>query len=70
MLLAGKATPLSYLEPGHGKDFVRARVHIHPTSGEPVIKNRTLEEVHDKLEGDSWRSESRRGWGSMEGMCS
>ena len=48
-LLAGKAAPLSYLQPGHGKDFVRAHVHIHPASGEPIIKNRALEEVHDRL---------------------
>jgi hypothetical protein len=48
-LEAGIARPLSSLEPGPAKDFVRARAQIHPVTGETIFKTRTLEEVHNKL---------------------
>jgi hypothetical protein len=48
-LEAGIAGPLSFLEPGHAKYFVRACAQIHPVTGETIFKNRTLEEVHSKL---------------------
>jgi hypothetical protein len=43
------AGPLSSLEPGPIKDFVRACAQIHPMTGETIFKTRTLEEVHNKL---------------------
>ena len=46
---AGKPAPLSYLRPGTAKDFVRARAHIHPVTGETIFKSQVLVEVHDKL---------------------
>ena len=48
-LEAGKSAPLSYLQPGPEKDFVRARAQIHPVTGEAIFKNKILMEVHDKL---------------------
>jgi hypothetical protein len=43
------AGPLSSLELGPAKDFVRAHAQIHPVTRETIFKTRTLEEVHNKL---------------------
>jgi hypothetical protein len=48
-LEAGIDGPLSSLEPGPAKDFVRAHTRIHPVTGEMIFKTRTLEQVHNKL---------------------
>jgi hypothetical protein len=49
LIAAGKEPPFSCIEPGRGRDFLRARASYDPVTGEPVFKHQKLVEVFDKL---------------------
>jgi len=66
LIAAGKEPCFSYIEPGRGKDFLRARASYDPVTGEPVFKHQKLVEVHDKLKKHSQEPRSQCSQDSIE----
>jgi hypothetical protein len=46
---ARKAPDFSYLYPGHGNDFVRARVDVDRFTRQPIFRNEQMVNSHDRL---------------------
>lgn len=49
LIAAGKEPPFSDIQPGRGKDFVRARATFDPATGEPIFTHERLKDVHEEL---------------------